>query len=49
MSDLPPKADIPRRHLDVSFGPKADIANAIRPLRQRATVLAPDFRWTPPA
>jgi hypothetical protein len=25
MSALPPKADIPRRHHDVSFGPEADI------------------------
>jgi hypothetical protein len=25
VSALPPKADIPRRHLDVRFGPQADI------------------------
>jgi hypothetical protein len=30
MSALPPKADIPCRHLDVSFGPKADSCTAAK-------------------
>ena len=30
MSALPPKADIPRRRLDVRFGPQADIPSASR-------------------
>jgi len=49
MSALPPKADIVQHGGNVRFVPKADIANAIRPLRQRATMLAPGFRWAPPA
>jgi hypothetical protein len=32
MSALPPKTDIPRRHHDVSFGPKADQAQSTKPV-----------------
>jgi hypothetical protein len=40
MSALPPKADIPRRHLDVRFGPKADIATALEcPLSARKNLV----------
>jgi hypothetical protein len=33
MSALPPKADIPRRYLDVRFGPQADILHDLNSSR----------------